>query len=263
MSSESLKPEKKEERKGTEESTGDISVKWWSEKLWLAESTRSPSLPVVVPGPGSSLNCLRRWKERVGECEEGSYQRGLSHCVEVTPQKTCWPPQWTVSPQSSPWGGRVSMASNSHTRVSACLAADLYATVLSLTPVDSPLTALACLKTLFVQLLQSEVDSLFCFCGEIFPHHTTVPIPQPWVSRTKEASVSLTLPLELKDEKPSFHSTFPAQSFSPHFQRSPFSLFTVIIYFQVVQDVFYCRSCTLLWLVCSGEVLVEPFHPSE
>ncbi|TNN84503.1 hypothetical protein EYF80_005203 [Liparis tanakae] len=26
-----------------------------------------------------------------GECEEGSHQRGLSHCVEVTPPKTYWP----------------------------------------------------------------------------------------------------------------------------------------------------------------------------
>lgn len=115
----------------------------------------------------------------MGECEEGSDQRGLSHCVEVTPQKTYWPPQWTASVSPSPplKGERVSMASHSHTRVSACLAADLYSTVLSLTLLDSPLTGLACLKTLFVQLLQPEVDSLFCFCGEIFPHHTTVPFP--------------------------------------------------------------------------------------
>lgn len=38
----------------------------------------------------------------MGECEEGSYQRGLSHCVEVTPQKTYWPPQWTASVSPSP-----------------------------------------------------------------------------------------------------------------------------------------------------------------
>lgn len=123
---------------------------------------RSPSLPVVVPGKGSSLICLRRWKEGDGGvCEEGSYQRGLSHCVEVTPQKTYWPPQWTASVSPSPplKGERVSMASHSHTRVSACLAADFYSTILSLTLLDSPLTGLACLKTLFVQSLQPEVDS--------------------------------------------------------------------------------------------------------
>lgn len=121
-----------------------------------------------------------------------------------------------------------------------------------LTPLDSPLTELACLKALFVQFMQPEVDFLFCFCGEIFPHHT-VPIPQPWVSWTKEPSVSLTLPLELKNEKLSFHWICPVQSFSLHIQRSIFPLFTVMIYIKILQDVSYCRSCTLYWLVSIQE----------
>lgn len=92
------------------------------------------------------------------------------------------------------------MASHSHTRASACLAADLYSTV-HFDVLGSQLTGLAHLKTLFVQLLLPEVDSLLCFCGEIFPHHTTVPFPFHESAETKEASVSLTLPLELKNEK--------------------------------------------------------------
>lgn len=132
------------------------------------------------------------------------------------------------------------MASHSHTRVSACLAADLYSTVLSLTLLDSSLTGLACLKTLFVKFLQPEVDSLFCFCGEIFPHHTTVPFPNHESAETKEASVSLSLPVELKNEKLLFHSVFPVQSFSPHIQKNVFPLFTVMIYIKILQDVFHC-----------------------
>lgn len=103
----------------------------------------------------------------------------------------------------------------------------LDSTVLSLTLLDSPLTGLACLKAPFVRLLQPEVDSLFCFCGEIFPQNTTVPIPQPWVSRTKEASVSLTP--ELKNEKLSSHWIFPVQSFSSHIQRNVSPPFAVMI----------------------------------
>lgn len=65
------------------------------------------------------------------------------------------------------------------------------------------MTTLARLKTLFVQFLQAaEVDRLsFCFFGVIFPHHTTVPFPNHESAETKEASVSLSRPVELSDEK--------------------------------------------------------------
>lgn len=194
MSSESLKPEK-EKRKKKEKGRGrrrawGICVKWRSEKLRLAESTRSLSLPVVVPGLGSSLICLWTWKKGDG----GVWRRVIPEgFVTLCGGDTSEDPHsgQPMPPLSPPLKGRrVSMASHSHTRVFACLAADLYSVLYSvwlywtLHWLDWHV-----LKSLFVQLLQPEVDSFFCFCGEIFPQHTTVPIPQPWVSRTKEASV--------------------------------------------------------------------------
>lgn len=79
-----------------------------------------------------------------------------------------------MSPRVPPLKGvGVCMDSHSHTTSSSrfllcCTHFDLL---------DSPLTGLACLKALCPQFLQPEVDSRFCFCGEIFPHHTTVSFP--------------------------------------------------------------------------------------
>lgn len=62
----------------------------------------TPSLPVVLPSLVfthlSTIIEEREW----GMCEDGSYQRGLSHCVEVTPLRTYWPLQWTTNVFLSP-----------------------------------------------------------------------------------------------------------------------------------------------------------------
>ena len=132
MSRESLKPEKKktEKRRGRRRARG-IHKCEVMEREAVTGGVRA--LSVLACGSARagvftqlSKNVGRKEGDE-GGCEEGSYQRGLSHCVEVTPPKTCWPPQWTASVSPSPplKGRRVSMASHSHTRVSACLAADL------------------------------------------------------------------------------------------------------------------------------------------
>lgn len=158
---------------------GDLSVKWWSEKPWLAESMQTLSLPVVVPGPGSSLICLRTWKDGDGGVWRRVIPEGVCHIVwrwhlrRPTGLHSGQP----VSPAVFPLREQ-GLHGFSQSHQSLCMSSSrslLHCTQLDL--LDSQLTELAYLKTLFVQFLLPEVDSLFCFCGEIFPHHTTVPFP--------------------------------------------------------------------------------------
>lgn len=55
---------------------------------------------MVAPGLGGLHSTVQDGGRRGTwwGCEDCSHQRGLSHCVEVTPQKTCRPLQWTPRP---------------------------------------------------------------------------------------------------------------------------------------------------------------------
>lgn len=144
----------------------------------------------------------------MGECEEWSHQRGLSHCMEVTPRKTYWPPQWTASDSPVLPLREKDLHSFSQSHQSRCMSSSRFWFHWTLHWLNWHVLKLSLFSS---RGLKWTFFSLFC--GEIFPHHT-VPIPQSWVSWTKEPSVSLTLPLELKNEKLSFHRMCPVQSFS-------------------------------------------------
>lgn len=108
---------------------------------------------------------------------------------------------------------------------------------------DYPLTGLACLKTLFVQLLQPGVDCLSVFMVKTF--HSTQQFHSPSMSQpNKGGMVRLTLPLELKNETHFFHWMFPVRSFSPHVHRNSSPLFTVVIYIKILQARLYCLHST-------------------
>lgn len=105
---------------------GDISVKWWGEKPWLAESTQSPSLPVVAPRLGVFTHLSKNVEERGWGSVKNDPTRGVCHIVwrwhlrRPTGPRSGQP----ATPAVLPSGERgVSMSSHSHTRVSACLAA--------------------------------------------------------------------------------------------------------------------------------------------
>ena len=123
---------------GGERAQGDLSVKWWSEKPWLVESTRSPSLPVVVPGPGSSLICLRTRKEGGGVWRRVIPEGFVTLCggdtsedlLASTVDRQCLP-------QSFPWGrrggGGLHGFSQSHQSPCMSRSRSPFSTVLSLT----------------------------------------------------------------------------------------------------------------------------------
>lgn len=86
MSRESLEPEKK--KKGDGEKGRGFKCEVMEREAVTGGVHAVPVLACGSARVGSSLICLRTWKEGDMGCEEGSYQRGLSHCVKVTPQKT-------------------------------------------------------------------------------------------------------------------------------------------------------------------------------
>lgn len=64
-----------------ERTQGDVSVKWWGEKPWLAESTQSLSLPVVAPGLGVFTHLSKNVEERGWGSVKNDPTRGVCHIV--------------------------------------------------------------------------------------------------------------------------------------------------------------------------------------
>lgn len=87
----------------------------------------------------------------------------------------------------------------------------LYAAVLGLTYWTLRWLAL---KTLFVHFLQPGEDSLFCFHGEIFPHHTTVSFPNHESGEQKRHQCRSLCFLNHRMKNIFFRSVFPAETLS-------------------------------------------------
>lgn len=123
MSRRTPKPEKKRERKETEQS--NLSVKWWGEKLRLVES-KSPSLPVVAPRLGLHSIVQDRRRKGMGGGVKSGHTRGVCHIVwrwhlrRPTGPRSGQPATAPVLPE----GSRVPVASRRQTRAPSCPAVD-------------------------------------------------------------------------------------------------------------------------------------------